>query len=82
MLGGYRKRGQTIIQTWHASGALKLFGLQDHQVDTANTQMVTQYKKFTMRQIIILLVEKKWGSALKVRLMRRQQQMLNLGYLV
>ena len=28
MLGGYtKKKAQTIIQTWHASGALKNFGL-------------------------------------------------------
>ena len=52
MLGGYRKRGQTIIQTWHASGALKLFGLQDHQVDTANTQMVHNIKSLRCDRLL------------------------------
>lgn len=34
MMGGYqKKKGQTVIQTWHAAGALKNFGLTDHQVD-------------------------------------------------
>ena len=33
MMGGYhKKKGQAVIQTWHA-GALKDFGLTDHQVD-------------------------------------------------
>ncbi|PHK50454.1 teichoic acid glycerol-phosphate primase TarB [Staphylococcus edaphicus] len=45
MLGGLKKKPQqTVIQTWHAAGALKHFGLTDHQVDLSNTKMVTQYK--------------------------------------
>ena len=39
-MGGYtKKKAQTIIQTWHASGALKNFGLT-HQVDLNNVTMV------------------------------------------
>ncbi|MEJ7376259.1 CDP-glycerol glycerophosphotransferase family protein, partial [Staphylococcus caprae] len=34
-----------IIQTWHAAGALKQFGLTDHQVDLSNAKMVSQYRK-------------------------------------
>ncbi|GGG90060.1 CDP-glycerol glycerophosphotransferase family protein [Staphylococcus pragensis] len=46
MLGGYaKKNGQSIIQTWHASGALKNFGLTDHQVDLNNKKMVKQYQR-------------------------------------
>ena len=61
MLGGYsKKHSQTIIQTWHASGALKNFGLTDHQVDLTNNTMVT-IPAYIMQQIIILLVEKRWG---------------------
>ncbi|NWK84860.1 CDP-glycerol glycerophosphotransferase family protein [Staphylococcus sp. GSSP0090] len=46
MLGGLKKKtNQTIIQTWHAAGALKHFGLTDHQVDLSNAKMVNQYKK-------------------------------------
>lgn len=46
MLGGFKKkRSQKIIQTWHAAGALKKFGLTDHQVDLSNPKMVAQYKR-------------------------------------
>lgn len=46
MLGGLKKKpNQTIIQTWHAAGALKQFGLTDHQVDLSNAKMVSQYRK-------------------------------------
>lgn len=46
LMGGYRKKaGQTVIQTWHAAGALKYFGLKDHSVDLANRQMVNQYMR-------------------------------------
>ena len=46
MMGGYqKKKGQIVIQTWHAAGALKNFGLTDHQVDLKNKAMVRQYKK-------------------------------------
>ncbi|MDK9843308.1 CDP-glycerol glycerophosphotransferase family protein [Staphylococcus equorum] len=46
MFGGFKKKtNQTVIQTWHAAGALKNFGLQDHQVDLSNKPMVHQYQK-------------------------------------
>lgn len=45
VLGGFhKKKGQTVIQTWHAAGALKYFGLKDHQVDLNNPRMVKQYR--------------------------------------
>lgn len=45
LLGAYRKKdGQKIIQTWHAAGALKHFGLTDHQVDHTNKVQVQQYR--------------------------------------
>ncbi|MGY3481639.1 MULTISPECIES: teichoic acid glycerol-phosphate primase TarB [Staphylococcus] len=46
LFGGFKKKSQqTMIQTWHAVGALKNFGLTDHQVDLNNKKMVKQYKK-------------------------------------
>ncbi|QLK85431.1 teichoic acid glycerol-phosphate primase TarB [Staphylococcus sp. 17KM0847] len=45
LLGSFQKReGQTIIQTWHAAGALKKFGLQDHAVDLTQKKTVAQYR--------------------------------------
>lgn len=34
---------QTVIQTWHATGALKKFGLEDKSVDLNNNKLVQQY---------------------------------------
>ncbi|MCG7339818.1 CDP-glycerol glycerophosphotransferase family protein [Staphylococcus sp. ACRSN] len=46
LMGGFQKKqGQTIIQTWHATGALKNFGLTDHQVDLNNKKIVAQYQQ-------------------------------------
>ena len=69
MLGGYtKKKAQTIIQTWHASGALKNFGLTDHQVDLNNVTMVRQYQRVYQATDFILLVVKRWGHVLKSHL--------------
>ncbi|QCT74480.1 CDP-glycerol glycerophosphotransferase family protein [Macrococcoides canis] len=35
---------QEVIQIWHASSALKRFGLEDRSVDLTNEKMVKQYK--------------------------------------
>lgn len=45
MAGFEKKRNQTVIQTWHAAGALKKFGLEDHAVDLTQPRVVNQYKK-------------------------------------
>ncbi|MDW8546008.1 teichoic acid glycerol-phosphate primase TarB [Staphylococcus pseudoxylosus] len=46
IMGGFKKKKQqTVIQTWHAAGALKNFGLTDRQVDLSNNKIVQQYKK-------------------------------------
>ncbi len=46
LFGGYDEfDGEATLQTWHASGALKNFGLTDHQVDVSDKAMVQQYRK-------------------------------------
>ncbi|WP_217971868.1 teichoic acid glycerol-phosphate primase TarB [Staphylococcus xylosus] len=46
IMGGFKKKKQqTVIQTWHAAGALKNFGFTDRQVDLSNNKIVQQYKK-------------------------------------
>lgn len=44
MAGWEKKKGQTVIQTWHAAGALKKFGLEDHAVDLNHKPQVAQYR--------------------------------------
>ncbi|WP_349421092.1 teichoic acid glycerol-phosphate primase TarB [Staphylococcus felis] len=44
MAGFEKKEGQTVIQTWHAAGALKKFGLEDHALHPKNKKAVDQYK--------------------------------------
>ncbi len=46
IMGGFKKKKQqTVVQTWHAAGALKNFGFTDRQVDLSNNKIVQQYKK-------------------------------------
>ncbi|MEN3090072.1 MAG: teichoic acid glycerol-phosphate primase TarB [Staphylococcus pseudoxylosus] len=46
IMGGFKKKKQqTVVQTWHAAGALKNFGFTDRQVDLSNSKIVQQYKK-------------------------------------
>lgn len=45
LMAGWRKKsGQTVIQTWHAAGALKKFGLEDHAVNLSHQAQVDQYR--------------------------------------
>lgn len=46
IMGGFKKKKQqTVLQTWHATGALKNFGFTDRQVNLSNNKIVQQYKK-------------------------------------
>ncbi|UBH16102.1 CDP-glycerol glycerophosphotransferase family protein [Macrococcus armenti] len=40
-----KQKDQEVIQIWHASSALKRFGLEDRSVDLSNNKMVNQYKR-------------------------------------
>lgn len=44
LLGSISKHNnQTVIQTWHAAGALKKFGLEDNSIDQSNKQLINNY---------------------------------------
>lgn len=45
LAGIKKKKGQKLIQTWHAAGALKKFGLQDHSLKNASDKAIKQYKR-------------------------------------
>ncbi len=80
MLGGYsKKHSQTIIQTWHASGALKNFGLTDHQVDLTNNTMVKQYQRVYHATDYYLVGGKEMGECFKASFGATESQMLPLG---
>ncbi|MDO5375142.1 MAG: teichoic acid glycerol-phosphate primase TarB [Staphylococcus rostri] len=45
LFGAIKKQAnQTVIQTWHAAGALKNFGLEDHAVNVHDRKSVAQYQ--------------------------------------
>ncbi|UXR78659.1 MULTISPECIES: teichoic acid glycerol-phosphate primase TarB [unclassified Staphylococcus] len=45
LFGAFKKQSkQTVIQTWHAAGALKQFGLEDHAVNRDNKREVAQHQ--------------------------------------
>lgn len=80
ILGGYRKnKYQTIIQTWHASGALKLFGLADHQVDNNNKKIVEQYKKVYNATDYYLIGSDKMAQCFATAYATNERQMLKYG---
>lgn len=80
MLGGYaKKKSQTIIQTWHASGALKNFGLTDHQVDLNNPKMVKQYQRVYNATDYYLIGGEEMGTCFKASFNAKDNQMLKLG---
>ncbi|PTE33598.1 CDP-glycerol--poly(glycerophosphate) glycerophosphotransferase [Mammaliicoccus fleurettii] len=44
LLGSISKsREQSVIQTWHAAGALKNFGLEDNSINKSNKQLIKNY---------------------------------------
>lgn len=80
MLGGYhKKKGQTIIQTWHAAGALKNFGLTDHKVDLSNHQMVQQYKEVYHATDYYLIGGEEMGHCFQDSFDAKPEQMLRFG---
>lgn len=80
MLGGYhKKKGQTVIQTWHASGALKNFGLTDHQVDLNNKKMVQQYKRVYKATDYYLVGGEEMSRCFENAFNAKNTQMLKFG---
>ena len=45
MLGAIDTSHATVIQTWHAAGALKQFGLEYRSIQNADSKMIEDYKK-------------------------------------
>ena len=80
IMGGYnKKKGQTVIQTWHAAGALKDFGLTDHQVDVNNQAMVEQYKRVYDATDYYLVGGEEMAQCFKESFEARPEQMLKFG---
>lgn len=80
IMGGYnKKKGQTVIQTWHAAGALKDFCLTDHQVDVNNQAMVEQYKRVYDATDYYLVGGEEMAQCFKESFEARPEQMLKFG---
>lgn len=80
MLGGYKKKcQQTIIQTWHAAGALKNFGLTDHQVDLSSTSQVKQYQSVYQATDYYLVGGEPMAECFKHSFEAREDQILPTG---
>ncbi|MHD0398474.1 teichoic acid glycerol-phosphate primase TarB [Staphylococcus simulans] len=80
LMGGYRKKkGQTVIQTWHAAGALKNFGLKDHAVDLSNKKMVDQYLKVYQATDYYLIGGDPMEDCFKQAFGATSKQMLRFG---
>lgn len=80
MLGGYKKKQQqTILQTWHAAGALKNFGLTDHQVDLSNKAQVKQYQRVYQATDYYLVGGEPMAECFKQSFKARENQILPTG---
>ncbi|HAR2853384.1 teichoic acid glycerol-phosphate primase TarB [Staphylococcus argenteus] len=80
LLGGYKKAPhQRVIQTWHASGALKNFGLTDNQVDLSNKAMIQQYRQVYQATDFYLVGSPYMAHCFKQSLAARDDQMLYFG---
>ncbi|MEQ6046431.1 teichoic acid glycerol-phosphate primase TarB [Staphylococcus saccharolyticus] len=80
MMGGFKKKkGQSVIQTWHAAGALKNFGLTDHQVDLNNQSMVSQYRKVYSATDYYLIGGEEMAQCFEQSFKAQPNQMLKFG---
>lgn len=80
ILGGLKKKkGQLVIQTWHASGALKKFGLEDNALKNMKSSEIEQYKKVYRSFDYILVASDKMGEIFKRSFDVKDNQLLKLG---
>jgi len=80
ILGGVKKKkGQCVIQTWHASGALKKFGLEDQALKSRETSEVDQYKKVYNSFDYVLVASEKMAEIFKRSFGVKDKQLLKFG---
>ncbi|WP_086428365.1 teichoic acid glycerol-phosphate primase TarB [Staphylococcus cornubiensis] len=80
MMAGWRKKeGQTVIQTWHAAGALKKFGLEDHSVDLNQKDHVAQYRAVYQATDKYLVGGQQMAHCFEQAFEARYEQLLNFG---
>lgn len=80
ILGGMKKRSsQTVIQTWHAAGALKKFGLEDQALIHATDSEINQFKKVYHSFDYILTSSDKMGDIFKNSFGVTNDQLLKIG---
>lgn len=80
ILGGLKKKkGQLVIQTWHASGALKKFGLEDKALANMKLSEINQYKKVYSSFDYILVASDKMGGIFKRSFNVKDDQLLKIG---
>lgn len=80
LLGSITKPvNQTVIQTWHAAGALKKFGLEDKSVDLNNPKTVKQYLDVYHYTDFYLIGSDHMAEIFDVSLDAKPENMLKIG---
>lgn len=80
ILGGLKKKKeQMIVQTWHASGALKKFGLEDKALENMKSSEINQYKKVYNAFDYVLVASEKMGEIFKRSFGMEDHQLLKFG---
>lgn len=77
--GVKKKKQQVIIQTWHASGALKKFGLEDQALKNVKLSTIEQYKKVYRSFDFILVGSDQMGEIFKRSFGIKNHQLLKFG---
>lgn len=79
MAGFKKKKGQTVIQTWHAAGALKKFGFEDHAVNHDHENSVRQYEKVYRATDKYLVGCQHMASCFQDAFNAHYEQLINFG---
>ena len=80
LFGAFKKRaGQTVIQTWHAAGALKNFGLEDHAVNLHDYKSVKQHQAVYDNTDKYLVGSPLMGQCYEQSFEAQSHQFLNIG---
>ncbi|MCS4486487.1 teichoic acid glycerol-phosphate primase TarB [Staphylococcus americanisciuri] len=80
LFGAFKKKpNQTIIQTWHAAGALKNFGLEDHALNKQSAKSIAQYQAVYDATDKYLVGCSQMAYCFKQSFGVREEQLLNFG---
>lgn len=80
LAGFFPDNGTTIIQLWHANGAIKCFGLEDHSIKSKSIFDRVRYKQVYKRFDEYIVGSKMMGKVFQRSYMAKKEDILYLGF--